>query len=255
LVDRDEWRRGGRALHALYADKYDGRFGESLAVFCGNILLSQALIALWSAQFERSRILQASELLTEDYLGVNESQILDLLFEYKTPTAEEWRVMASKRAASLFRATMGVGALLGGAPAQDVQKVKEAATYIGYAFDIQDDIIGTFASEEQYGRPLGGDIFLGKKPLHIVYAYEMASESELRELERLLKAKRLGKEEIEAVRGIVRGCGALERAEETLRGEARKGLALLEETSMLPKSRERLRGLVEFVTGSLDWYK
>lgn len=35
---------------------------------------------------------------------------------------------------------------------------------IGYAFDIQDDIIDTFAAEQQYGRPPGGDVARGKKP-------------------------------------------------------------------------------------------
>ena len=34
LVDRDEWRRGGRALHTLYVKDYGKRFGEALAIFC-----------------------------------------------------------------------------------------------------------------------------------------------------------------------------------------------------------------------------
>ncbi|MEM3737113.1 MAG: polyprenyl synthetase family protein [Candidatus Bathyarchaeia archaeon] len=255
LVDGDKYRRGGLTIHTLYAEDHNQRFGEALALFCGNLLFSQALAVLWGTRFQRDSLFRASQLLTEDYLAVNESQILDLLFEYKTPTVEEWRVMASKRAASLFKATMGIGALLAGAPERDIKKVREAASHIGYAFDIQDDLIGTFASEEQYGRPLGGDILLGKKPLHIVYVYEMASKDELKELEDALKARSLDKGVIEIVRRVVKRCGALERAERTLKEEALNGIKLLDDTSMLPEGKKRLREMVKFVTESFDWYK
>jgi geranylgeranyl diphosphate synthase type II len=86
---------------------------------------------------------------------VNESQVLDLLFEYKTPDVNEWYVMASKRAASLFKASLLVGAVLADASEKDLRLLGEAAEHIGYCFDIQDDIIDTFASEEQYGRRPG----------------------------------------------------------------------------------------------------
>ncbi len=40
--------------------------------------------------------------LNTDYCNVNESQILDVLFEYKKPDEVEWYQMASNRASSLF---------------------------------------------------------------------------------------------------------------------------------------------------------
>ncbi|MDD2665435.1 MAG: polyprenyl synthetase family protein [Methanocellales archaeon] len=246
LVDRDEKRRGGEAFHKLFT--YGDRFGESMAVFYGNILFSQALRTLFESNFEC--IGKVIKLFLEDYKAVNESQTLDLLFEHKEPTVEEWYVMASKRAASLFKASMLTGAILGGASAQDLQILEEAAMHIGYSFDIQDDIIGTFASEEQYGRATGGDILLGKKPLHMVYAYKLAKG----DLQQELRNIAADAEGIEKVKKIIKECGALAKTKEVSRDHASRAIKLINKTSMNAESKNFFKDLIDFVTESLDWY-
>ena len=163
LVDGDELRRGGKSFHKLFSVGRDSKFGEGVAIFMGDASYALSLDAILNSGFSGEVLHRAIELLADDYRGVNESQAIDLLFEYKEPGVEEWRVMASRRAASLFRATILMGAILAGAPEDDLQALEEAAMDIGYAFDIQDDIIDTFATEQQYGRPPGGDIARGKK--------------------------------------------------------------------------------------------
>ncbi len=253
LVDRDEERRGGKAFHKLFM--YDGRFGESLAVFYGNILFSQALKTLSESNFDVKRINKVIQLFLEDYKAVNESQTLDLLFEYKEPTVEEWYVMASKRAASLFRASILTGAILGDASAKDLKILEEAAMHIGYSFDIQDDIIGTFASEEQYGRSTGGDILLGKKPLHVIYAYKLANRNLQHELRNIIRAKNPGAEEVDRLKKIIKGCGALAKTKEVSRDHARRAIKLIKKTSMTVESKNFFNDFIDFVVESLDWYQ
>ncbi|MDD3421880.1 MAG: polyprenyl synthetase family protein [Methanocellales archaeon] len=253
LVDRDEKRRGGDVFHKLFT--YEDRFGESIAVFYGNILFSQALKTLFESNFDVNCVGTVIQLFLEDYKAVNESQTLDLLFEHKEPTVEEWYVMASKRAASLFKASMLTGAILGGAPAQDLQILKEAATHIGYSFDIQDDIIGTFASEEQYGRSTGGDILLGKKPLHIVYAYKLANRDLQQELRDIIKAKKVGAEGIDRLKKIIKECGALAKTKEVSKDHASRAIKLINKTAMTAESKNFFNDLIDFVTENLDWYQ
>ncbi|MEM2964375.1 MAG: polyprenyl synthetase family protein [Candidatus Bathyarchaeia archaeon] len=164
LVDGDETRRRGLTLHASYAQSYEKRLGEGLAVFAGNIMYTIALKTLVASGFERDKALRAVALLNDAFQAVNESQILDLLFEYKRPGIREWYVMASKRASSLFKASLGIGAILADAALKDARLLAEAAEHVGYCFDVQDDIIDTFASEEQYGRKPGGDLVKRKNP-------------------------------------------------------------------------------------------
>ncbi|NYT01107.1 MAG: hypothetical protein GKB99_05250, partial [Methanocellales archaeon] len=252
LVDRDEQRRGGKSFHRIFI--YDDRFGESLAVFYGNVLFSQALRILFDSNFDVKPINKVIRLFLEDYEAVNKSQTLDLLFEYKEPNVGEWYVMASKRAASLFRASILTGAILGGASAQDIKILEGAAMHIGYSFDIQDDIIGTFASEEQYGRATGGDILLGKKPLHVIYAYQMSDRDAQYELRNIIRARESSEETIDKIREIIKECGALAKTKEVSRDHANKAIKLVDKTSLTAESKNFFKDLINFVSESLDWY-
>ena len=181
--------------------------------------------------------------------------MLDLLFEYKKPDVEEWRAMASTRAAALFRTTILAGAILGEAPEGDLDLLREAAAHVGYAFDIQDDIIDTFASEEQYGRPPGGDLVRGKKPLHVVYAMKLADEEDLKTLRGLVGKRGLTREELEAARRVIRETGALDAAKDESRRHAEAAKELIAKTSMGDETKEFFSSFISYIGQSLDWYK
>jgi geranylgeranyl diphosphate synthase type I len=255
FIDMDDYRRGGEAFHKFFSNDYDERFGEGIAVFYGNIFFSDALNNLLKTNFKRKPLLEALKLMVEGYREVNESQVLDLLFEYKEPVLNEWEDMVSKRASSLFKVTMLTGAILAGVEGKELRLIEEAVTHIGFAFDIQDDIIGTFATEEQYGRPAGGDIILGKKPLHIIYTIQMASDREKEELRDLLAKKKLDKNQIERVKEIIKSCGALERTRDRTVEHATKAIETLNKTKMNDNAKQFFVSLLNFVSQSLDWYR
>jgi len=244
LVDDDETRRGGSVIHKKYSHEHGIRFGNGVAVFAGNILYALAVKAFSSSGFELDKIVKVLSLLNDAFQAVNESQVLDLAFEYQKPSVNEWYVMASKRAASLFKASLLVGAVLADASEKDLRLLREAAKHIGYSFDIQDDIIDTFASEEQYGRKPGGDLSKHKKPLHIVYAYMMADE---RQLENAL-------EDLNKTRKVLSDCGALEAAKSRSREHADSAKKLISETSMSREPKDFFISFIDYVKESLDWY-
>jgi geranylgeranyl diphosphate synthase type I len=106
LVDRDEYRRGEKTIHKVFHDRIDERFGGGVAVFTGNMAYTLAATAILNSGFEEERLAKVLHILQEGYREVNESQILDLFFESEEVDVNEWYVMASKRAASLFKITM-----------------------------------------------------------------------------------------------------------------------------------------------------
>jgi geranylgeranyl diphosphate synthase type I len=251
LVDRDDTRRGGGTLHMMMIGEMDYRFGQGTAVFAGDILSSMAVRPIIRSGFEAEKILEVLDMITTEYQEVNESQILDLMFEYTSPDRMEWEIMASKRAASLFRATLLAGAILGEAPAEDLGLLREAGEHIGFAFDIQDDIIDTFASEEQYGRVPCGDVHKGKKPLHIVLAMER--DDEFAQL--MIQAhRREGGLDVEGIRHIIVESGALEEAKDISRQHADIAKERIMATSMGYQSKDFFISFIDFVKESLDWY-
>jgi len=255
LVDKDALRRGGKTFHKLFVENYDDRLGCGTAVFVGDLMYALALESILNSGFSKEKLGRVMLLLLEGYRSVNESQILDLLFEYKMPDVNEWYVMASERAASLFKTTILTGAILGKAPERDLQVLEEAGKHMGYSFDIQDDIIDTFASLEQYGRPPGGDIALGKKPLHVIYALKLANREGIAKLKSLTAKKRVSSGDLESIRGVVRDSGALEAAKEKSKEHAEKAKTLIAQTGLSDETKRFFSSLITCIQESLDWYK
>lgn len=254
LVDADNLRRGGKSLHRAFTENHNNRFGEGTAVFVGNIAYALAFEAIINSGFPEEKIARSLLILSKSYQEVNESQILDLLFEYKTVDANEWRIMASKRAASLFKATIIIGAILGDAPERDIKLLEGAARNMGYSFDIQDDIIDTFASEKQYGRHPCGDIIRGKKPLHVVHALNSENQEKAGKLTGFLGKKNLNKEDVDRIRLIIKESGGLKNAKEELRAHAEKATALITQTNLHNEEKEFFNSLIAYIVESLNWY-
>jgi geranylgeranyl pyrophosphate synthase len=255
LIDLDACRRGGRTIHSAYAESRDSRFGEGIAVFLGNIAYSLSSFIIGNSGFPEEKTAKALLLLSRGYREVNESQILDLLFEYEDIDVEEWSVMASKRAASLFKVTMLTGAVLSGAPAEDLKKIEEAAENMGFVFDIQDDIIDTFAEEEEYGKPPCRDIMMRKKPLHVICTLNSEDKESSEALRRLLGKRALSSDDIHLIREAIRKSGGLEAAKKISRKHAEKARTLIHQTSLSPDAKKFFRSLIDYIDESLDWYK
>ena len=249
IVDVEDLRRGGETLHRIFGKPFGERFGAGTALFAGNILYALGLQAVLESGFESDEIAKVARLFSSEFRDVNDSQILDQLFEHRNPSAAEWNVMASKRASSLFRASLLTGAILARAPEKDIEKLAGAGEHIGFAFDIQDDIIDTFATKEQYGRDPCGDISKRKKPLHIVLALERD-----RRLAALLGKGPAGIN-VEEIQSLIRYSGALEAAKSVSREHAKKAERLVIQTGMSDAAKGFFVSFIRYVDESLEWYK
>ncbi len=251
IADNELTRRGGRTLHEAFGECRDGHFGNGSSIFAGNILYSLANESVLNSGFDDNRLIEVLGLFSSDYKDINESQMLDLLFEYGEPSVEEWSVMAGKRAASLFRTSMLTGAVLSGAPAKDRKTLEDAAKHIGYAFDIQDDIIDTFASKEQYGRDPCGDITKRKKPLHIIIA--MKRDDRLASI--MMAGDDITEAKVREIQEIVRESGALDAAKSISREHSQEAEKAIMRTGMSTEAKDFFVSFIRYVDESLDWYK
>jgi geranylgeranyl diphosphate synthase type I len=258
LVDMDDQRRGRSTLHKKFTDSYspyNSRFGEGTAVFAGNMAYSLAVRAIMNSGFPEEKVNRVLLLLSEGYRAVNESQILDLIFEYKDVDVDEWRVMAGKRAASLFKVTLLAGAILADATEKDISFLGEAAENMGYSFDIQDDIIDSFAPKEEYGRSPCLDISKNKKPLHVIYALNSEDKTKSEALKCLLGKEFLNMGEIELIRKLLRESGGLDAAKQASRKHAEQAKALINQTSLAEDVKEFFSSFIGYIEESLNWYK
>ncbi len=246
LVDGDELRRGEPTLHREYSGLRDDRLGLGVAVFVGNILFSLALRRIMESNVAPGiRASIAGEILVASN-EVNESQVLDLHMEGTLVDPGEWEVMASKRAASLFGTTLKMGALLAG-ERRDLELLGRAGEEMGYVFDIQDDIIDTYAVRSEYGRNPGSDLKTRKRPLHILLAGQRAKEGEAL----ALRDPDLGLDE---VKRILSETGAVGDAKRMADQHATNALQIIQSTSLSEESKAMFDSLMAYMQESLKWY-
>ena len=109
---------------------------------------------------------------------------------------------------------------------------------MGYSFDIQDDIIDSFAPKEEYGRSPCLDISKNKKPLHVIYALNSEDQTKSEALKCLLGKEFLNMGEIELARKLLRESGGLDAAKQESRKHAEQAKALITQTSLAEDAKE-----------------
>ena len=106
---------------------------------------------------------------------IRDSQYLDISFERRDEVSvDAYLEMIGKKTAALLGAAVQAGAIL----ATDDDDVVEAYRRFGYdlgmAFQMADDVKGSFWSSAESGKPKAGDIRKRKKTMPVVWALEHA---------------------------------------------------------------------------------
>jgi len=156
-MDDDDLRRGRPTNHKVY--------GEGHAILAGDALLTEAFGVLAAADLEPVRKARALALLAEGagWRGMAGGQALDLEGETLDHyDLDHLRLIHRLKTGALLRASLEIGAVLGGATPADQSALRAYGEAIGLAFQIQDDILDATATEADLGKRAGKDAGRGK---------------------------------------------------------------------------------------------
>ncbi len=153
-MDNDKYRRGQLTTHAKY--------GEGLGVLAGDGLLNYAYETALSGIEDDSNaylIAKAIKVLgtKAGIWGMVGGQTVDVISENKKIDIETINYIHKLKTAALIEASMMIGAILGGASQDKVDRIEQIANNIGIAFQIQDDILDVTGDEAVLGKPVLSD--------------------------------------------------------------------------------------------------
>jgi octaprenyl-diphosphate synthase len=94
-----------------------------------------------------------------------------------------------RKTACLFSVCMKLGAILGGASAQEEQRVSQYGHDLGMAFQIVDDVLDLTASEDVLGKPVASDLREGKVTMAVIHALERCTPAERGAIETVLQER------------------------------------------------------------------
>ncbi len=231
INDRSQTRRGGPAAHALLADYHkthhlsddSQHFGESIAMNAALVGNHAAQTTLTHLAVDPDQLLKAISVINRGMITTAHGQFNDIFNEVNGNVSERdvHNVMEWKTAHYTFLNPLTFGMVLAGADCQQTDAIAEYAFAAGLAFQITDDILGTFGQEFESGKSPLDDIREGKRTLLVVHAREHASKADKNFLIQMLGNARLSQTEFERCKEILVDTGSLDYA----RQEAHKHVA------------------------------
>lgn len=152
-MDNDEYRRGKKTTHAVY--------GETMGILAGDALLNYAFEVVSDAfDIETSqRVAKAIKVLAKKagIYGMIGGQVADIESEGKKVGLDVVEFIHRLKCGALIESAMLIGAILAGATGEEQDKIEQIGADIGYAFQIQDDILDVTSTTEIIGKPVGSD--------------------------------------------------------------------------------------------------
>ena len=168
IMDNAAMRRGKPSVAA--------RWGRNVAILSGDAMMITAYRLL--CESPAHLLPQILKVFNTMAMGVCEGQQYDMDFENRQKvTVVEYMRMIELKTSVLLGGAVVIGALLGGATAEDCARMRKFAIELGLAFQLQDDLLDSYG-DERLGKPIGGDILEGKQTYLMITAMSRASEED-----------------------------------------------------------------------------
>ncbi|MCD8282404.1 MAG: polyprenyl synthetase family protein [Prevotella sp.] len=237
LMDKSDCRRGRLTVHKMW--------GENAAILSGDTMLVLAYDKL-IAGCGADKLGKVLALFTKTALEIGEGQQFDMDFEERTDVTEaEYVEMIRLKTSVLLACSMSVGAMLAGAPEEDVSQLYRLGECVGLAFQLQDDYLDVYGDAAVFGKPIGGDICNNKKTYMLINALSRGGGGDKAALRHWIEAKQFdAKEKIAAVTDIYNRLGIDILAKEKIDFYFREANNLLDGVRVEENRKAELRAYI-----------
>ena len=253
IADRSDMRRGGPTAHKIIeaehkAKDYHGdgtHFGEAIAMHAGLMgghLAVQELCALPAADSVK---LEAVSLLNQIIVRTAHGQFNDIYNEV-VDRVDERQVLDTlrwKTAAYTIVNPLQMGAIIAGADAIDMAPIEDFGERLGLAFQLTDDILGTFGRDEETGKSCRDDMNEGKITLMVARTLQRGNDDQKAAIRTALGNPRATDEQFAAFQAAIEDSGSLHYCREMVADLVARSVQSLDELPAEWRGREQWRFL------------
>lgn len=265
IIDEDIMRRNAPTAHIALAEVAEGSFeglvhvekyGRDMALLCGDLQQGWAVDMLIRGGMEAGlapdlilKMVRRLELRANIELISGEA--LDV--ELAAKSLDEISVcdvmhMIDLKTGALFRCACELGAMaaLGYSRGREFEKISDFALYLGRAFQLQDDVLGTFGEADKLGKDIGSDLRERKPTVLLLKTLEMGDDISLEIIRNVLGREDLSTADIEAARNAMVRSGAYD----FIKGEVERCFeGALDALNYFPHNhgRKNLESLIEYL--------
>ncbi len=240
IMDRSPIRRGRDTVHVKWDD--------ATAILTGDVMVGWGYKLLpTSSQSKNSDKIYAS--YTKAIIDVCEGQAFDVEFnENQETNIDDYFKMIELKTSRLLECSVEMGAYVAGATDEEVKALNLYAKYLGYAFQLQDDLLDLTADEAEFGKSIGQDIQEGKKTYMILYARENIMKEEHRELmDKFYANNGLPKEFVPQMKDLLLRTGAIKASQKLIDAYFKKA-----EEALTPIKQSEYKNMLIWILDSLN---
>ncbi|MFH0940376.1 MAG: polyprenyl synthetase family protein [Candidatus Omnitrophota bacterium] len=211
VIDNSDLRRGKPTLHKIFdrnirlPDK--AKVGASLAIVAGDILFALAIESILSIDEGMEKKEKALRNLVQAAAYTGAGEFIDVVFGHKTidqlSEHDIFLTYTLKTAKYTFECPLLMGAILAGAPSQELKKLSQLGLAAGQAFQIYDDFLDLFASERTIGKPVLTDLAESKKTLLVFKAYKNSGRNEKKRFREIFEKNAKTLSDLDDLRRII----------------------------------------------------
>lgn len=244
-MDQDDVRRGGPSVHAaLRAEVGDPHLGDALAILAGDLGCAYA----WELLLDARTMSPPSAAVLRAFSAIQREVVLGQQLDVMG-SPDVTRMHQLKTGSYTVRGPLRLGALLGGVreDGPELRALDAFADPIGEAFQIADDLLGTFGDPRKTGKPAGNDLRVGKRTSLVLAAEQRLDPQARAPLTRVLGNAQASEAEVAAAAELLSSSGVrahVERRLEQLVGLAEAALAT---PSLSAEGRQLLSGLAKIL--------
>ncbi len=258
VIDRDYTRYGTLNVAGHYRDLYAKflpdesdrlHFAHSAAILAGDLMLSGAHHLISSSNLSESQKSTAEQLLSLSIFEVAGGELLDTELSFVPYNdGDAIKIARYKTAGYSFMIPLLTGAKLAGADEHQAELLRNFATSLGVAYQLVDDLLGTFGEEETTGKSTTSDIIEGKRTYMVEQALAAMTVLEKDRFESLFGNQNATLDQVEDVKQMLVSTGAKSKTEHTIREYADVAESSLKQLNLDENEYQKFASLIRKVT-------
>jgi geranylgeranyl diphosphate synthase type II len=237
IMDNAPLRRGKMTVHE--------RWNKNVGILSGDVMLVQSYELMMQVQ---DRLLRTVlDIFNKTAVGVCEGQQMDMDFEKRSDVhIDEYLEMIRLKTSVLLGGALKIGALIGGADAENAERLYNFGEHLGVAFQLQDDILDVYGDPEKFGKQVGGDIISNKKTYLLIKALELSDDQLTKELKSWIGLRQFdNNEKVAAVTAIYNTLDVRKHAERAMEAHAEKAFSELDKINLPETHKQYLRDFAD----------
>lgn len=252
VIDRDYTRYGIKNVAGQYLDEYSDlsegdrkHFANTAAVLIGDALIAEShrLLAISSDDLVLLRKAQlAFSIAISHVVG---GELIDTEASIR-PTDDTHAITVAryKTASYSFIGPLSVGAHLAGADEHSVETLKQYADSLGIAFQLKDDLLGTFGDSAITGKSNDTDLREGKRTYLIEQFDLLSTEDAKSDFYQLFGNQNLTADQVEQLRRHLSDSRAIDMTEQAIASYATKARSALADLTVTDSIRDEFEQLI-----------